>query len=103
MPASASFSIETSCVSVNRDFFIVVSWVNILRKLQLWLSQFTGSVRKGESIFLLSENESTYTPIGTKHSLENTGASPLEMIEKQSGLYLSEDDILRFEDRVGRD
>ena len=59
-------------------------------------------VTKGESTFLLSENESTYIPIGTKHSLENTGASPLEIIEIQSGSYLGEDDIFRFEDRYGR-
>jgi mannose-1-phosphate guanylyltransferase len=60
-------------------------------------------VTKGESNFLLSENESTYIPIGTKHSLENAGASPLEIIEIQSGSYLGEDDIVRFEDRYGRE
>ena len=60
-------------------------------------------VTKGESTFLLSENESTYIPIGTKHSLENTGASPLEIIEIQFGSYLGEDDIVRFEDRYGRE
>ena len=60
-------------------------------------------VTKGESTFLLSENESTYIPIGTKHSLENTGASPLEIIEIQSGSYLGEDDIVRFEDWYGRE
>ena len=60
-------------------------------------------VTKGESNFLLSENESTYIPIGVKHALENAGASLLEIIEIQSGSYLGEDDIVRFEDRYGRE
>ena len=60
-------------------------------------------VTKGESTFLLSENESTYIPIGVKHALENPGASPLEIIEIQSGSYLGEDDIVRFEDWYGRE
>jgi len=51
---------------------------------------------------LLSENQSTYIPIGVVHSLENPGKLPLEMIEVQSGSYLGEDDIVRFEDRYGR-
>lgn len=51
---------------------------------------------------LLKENQSTYIPIGAKHSLENPGDSPLEIIEVQSGGYLGEDDIIRFEDRYGR-
>ena len=60
-------------------------------------------VTKGESTFLLSENESTYIPIGIKHALENPGESLLEIIEIQSGSYLGEDDIVRFEDRYGRE
>jgi mannose-1-phosphate guanylyltransferase len=60
-------------------------------------------VTKGESNFLLSENESTYIPIGVKHALENAGASLLAIIEIQSGSYLGEDDIVRFEDRYGRE
>ena len=56
-------------------------------------------VTKRVSTFLLSENESIYIPIGVKHVLENPGASPLEIIEIQSGSYLGEDDIVRFEDR----
>ena len=55
----------------------------------------------GETI-LLSENQSTYIPIGVVHALENPGKLPLEMIEVQSGSYLGEDDIVRFEDRYGR-
>jgi len=52
---------------------------------------------------LLSENQSTYIPIGVTHRLENPGVLPLEMIEVQSGSYLGEDDIVRFEDTYGRD
>ena len=57
--------------------------------------------RDGES-FLLSENESTYIPLGTTHRLENPGKVPLEIIEVQSGSYLGEDDIVRFDDTYGR-
>ena len=52
----------------------------------------------GEEEFLLSENESTYLPVGITHRLENPGKVPLEVIEVQSGSYLGEDDIVRFED-----
>ena len=62
----------------------------------------TAKVTIGEKTFLLSENESTYIPIGTIHALENPGKIPLEMIEVQTGGYLGEDDIVRFEDRYGR-
>ncbi|MFT7185178.1 MAG: mannose-1-phosphate guanylyltransferase/mannose-6-phosphate isomerase [Pseudohongiellaceae bacterium] len=51
---------------------------------------------------LLCENQSTYIPIGATHRLENPGVLPLEMIEVQSGSYLGEDDIVRFEDTYGR-
>lgn len=56
----------------------------------------------GESVFILHENESTYIPIGEKHRLENPGNIPLEIIEIQSGSYLGEDDIVRFEDVYDR-
>ena len=64
----------------------------------------TGSakVTRGEETFLLSENESTYIPIGVVHALENPGKEPLEIIEIQSGAYLGEDDIVRFSDVYGR-
>ena len=64
----------------------------------------TGSakVTNGDKTFLLSENESTYIPAGVIHSLENPGKLPLELIEVQSGGYLGEDDIVRFEDKYGR-
>ncbi len=62
----------------------------------------TAKVTKGDAVFLVSENESTYIPLGTRHRLENPGRLPLEMIEVQSGSYLGEDDIVRFEDVYGR-
>ncbi len=62
----------------------------------------TARVTRDEEVFLVGENESTYIPVGTKHRLENPGHIPLEMIEVQSGTYLGEDDIVRFDDRYGR-
>ena len=62
----------------------------------------TAKVTKGNKTFLLSENESTYIPIGIVHALENPGKVKLELIEVQSGRYLGEDDIVRFEDLYGR-
>lgn len=62
----------------------------------------TAEVMNGDRTFLLSENESTYIPLGHKHRLANPGRVPLEMIEVQSGTYLGEDDIVRFEDTYGR-
>ncbi|HEU0152042.1 MAG TPA: mannose-1-phosphate guanylyltransferase/mannose-6-phosphate isomerase [Arenimonas sp.] len=55
-----------------------------------------------DKVFLLAENQSTYIPLGSKHRLENPGKVPLELIEVQSGSYLGEDDIVRFEDVYGR-
>jgi mannose-1-phosphate guanylyltransferase/mannose-6-phosphate isomerase len=62
----------------------------------------TASVTRGDEVMLLTENQSTYIPIGTTHSLENRGVIPLEMVEVQTGSYLGEDDIVRFEDLYGR-
>jgi mannose-1-phosphate guanylyltransferase len=62
----------------------------------------TAKVTNGDKTYLVAENESTYIPIGQVHSLENPGKIDLEMIEVQSGSYLGEDDIVRFEDRYGR-
>ena len=59
-------------------------------------------VTKGEEEVLLTENQSTYIPLGVKHRLENPGKTDLELIEVQSGSYLGEDDIVRFEDTYGR-
>jgi len=62
----------------------------------------TARVTRGEETFLLGENQSTFIPLGTVHRLENPGKLPLELIEVQSGGYLGEDDIVRFEDKYGR-
>jgi mannose-6-phosphate isomerase-like protein (cupin superfamily) len=63
----------------------------------------TAKVTCGEKTSTISENESTFIPLGIKHRLENPGKIPLHLIEVQSGSYLSEDDIVRFDDRYRRD
>ncbi|MGB3385338.1 MAG: mannose-1-phosphate guanylyltransferase/mannose-6-phosphate isomerase [Marinomonas sp.] len=62
----------------------------------------TAKVQNGDKEILLTENESTYIPVGVVHALENPGKIPLELVEVQSGSYLGEDDIVRFSDRYGR-
>ena len=62
----------------------------------------TAEVTNGDQVLLLTENQSTYIPLGTVHRLANPGKLPLEIIEVQSGSYLGEDDIVRFEDNYGR-
>ena len=62
----------------------------------------TGKITRGDEVFILSENQSTYIPLGVVHRLENPGKFPLELIEVQSGSYLGEDDIVRLEDVYGR-
>lgn len=62
----------------------------------------TAKITKGDEVLLLSENQSTYIPLGITHRLENPGKIDLEMIEVQSGSYLGEDDIVRFDDQYGR-
>jgi mannose-1-phosphate guanylyltransferase / mannose-6-phosphate isomerase len=63
----------------------------------------TARITRGDEQFLLEENQSTYIPIGVRHRIENPGRIPLHIIEVQSGSYLGEDDIVRFEDRYGRE
>lgn len=62
----------------------------------------TARVTNGDKTYLVTENQSTFIPIGQIHALENPGIIPLELIEVQSGSYLGEDDIVRFEDVYGR-
>jgi mannose-1-phosphate guanylyltransferase / mannose-6-phosphate isomerase len=62
----------------------------------------TARITRGDETFLLEENQSTYIPIGVRHRIENPGKIPVHIIEVQSGSYLGEDDIVRFEDRYGR-
>jgi len=63
----------------------------------------TARITRGDEEFILEENQSTYIPVGVKHRIENPGKIPLQVIEVQSGSYLGEDDIVRFEDRYGRE
>lgn len=63
----------------------------------------TARITCGDKVFLLEENQSTYIPIGERHRIENPGKIPLHIIEVQSGSYLGEDDIVRFDDRYGRE
>lgn len=65
--------------------------------------QGTAEITRGSETLLLSENQSTYIPLGEVHRLSNPGSIPLEIIEVQSGSYLGEDDIVRFDDQYGRD
>jgi len=62
----------------------------------------TAEVTNGEQVILLTENQSTYIPLGQVHRLANPGKVPLEIIEVQSGSYLGEDDIVRYDDHYGR-
>jgi mannose-1-phosphate guanylyltransferase/mannose-6-phosphate isomerase len=64
--------------------------------------QGTARITCDDKTFLLSENESTYIPVGAKHRIENPGMVALHIVEVQSGSYLGEDDIVRFEDNYGR-
>jgi mannose-1-phosphate guanylyltransferase / mannose-6-phosphate isomerase len=64
--------------------------------------QGTAKIRRGDDEMMLTEDQSTYIPLGTAHRLENPGKIPLHLIEVQSGSYLGEDDIVRFEDTYGR-
>lgn len=63
----------------------------------------TARITRGDETFLLEENQSTYIPLGAKHRIANPGKIPLHIIEVQSGTYLGEDDIVRFEDKYGRE
>jgi mannose-1-phosphate guanylyltransferase / mannose-6-phosphate isomerase len=62
----------------------------------------TAEVTNGDKVMMLSENQSTFIPLGQIHRLANPGKVPLEIVEVQSGSYLGEDDIVRFEDTYGR-
>jgi mannose-1-phosphate guanylyltransferase/mannose-6-phosphate isomerase len=62
----------------------------------------TAEITNGDQVITLSENQSTFIPLGQIHRLKNPGTIPLEIIEVQSGSYLGEDDIVRYEDTFGR-
>ncbi|WP_180111889.1 mannose-1-phosphate guanylyltransferase/mannose-6-phosphate isomerase [Acinetobacter sp. YH12136] len=100
------------CIDVGSRYQVKRITVNAKAKLSLQMHHHraehwvvvkgTAKVTKGEEQYYVSENESTFIPLGTLHSLENPGCIPLELIEIQSGSYLGEDDILRFKDEYGR-
>ena len=100
------------CIDHDSRFQVKRITVNVGASLSLQLHhhrsehwivvQGTAKVTCGEKTFLMAENESTYIPLGEKHRLENTGKIPLELIEVQTGSYLGEDDIVRFDDVYGR-
>jgi mannose-1-phosphate guanylyltransferase/mannose-6-phosphate isomerase len=82
-----------ACLSLQMHFHRAEHWVVV---------QGTARVTRGDDVVLLTENQSTYIPPGTRHRLENPGKIPLELIEVQSGSYLGEDDIVRYDDSYGR-
>ena len=100
------------CIDIGERYQVKRITVNPKAKLSLQLHHHraehwvvvkgTAKVINGEKQYYVTENESTFIPLGTMHSLENPGCIPLELIEIQSGSYLSEDDIVRFKDQYGR-
>jgi mannose-1-phosphate guanylyltransferase/mannose-6-phosphate isomerase len=83
-----------ACLSLQMHHHRAEHWVVVMG---------TAKVTRGNEQFLLTENQSTYIPLGVTHRLENPGVLPLEIIEVQSGAYLGEDDIVRFQDNYQRD
>jgi mannose-1-phosphate guanylyltransferase/mannose-6-phosphate isomerase len=83
-----------ACLSLQMHHHRAEHWVVVMG---------TAKVTRGDEQFLLSENQSAYIPLGIVHRLENPGVVPLEIIEVQSGAYLGEDDIVRFQDNYHRD
>ena len=97
--AGARFQVKRICVKPGASLSLQMHH----HRAEHWIVvSGTAQVTKGEEIFLVSENQSTYIPLGITHRLANPGIVPLEMIEVQSGSYLGEDDIVRFEDTYGR-
>lgn len=100
------------CIDIGERYQVKRITVNAKAKLSLQMHHHraehwvvvkgTAKVTKGEEQYYVSENESTFIPLGTLHSLENPGCIPLELIEIQSGSYLGEDDIVRLKDEYGR-
>ncbi|WP_153147598.1 mannose-1-phosphate guanylyltransferase/mannose-6-phosphate isomerase [Dechloromonas sp. H13] len=97
--AGARFQVKRICVKPGASLSLQMHH----HRAEHWVVvSGTAQVTKGEEIFLVSENQSTYIPLGVTHRLKNPGIVPLEMIEVQSGSYLGEDDIVRFDDTYGR-
>ena len=92
---------QVKCITVNPGAKLSVQMHH--HRAEHWVVvSGTAKVTNGEKTYLVTENESTYIPIGQVHALENPGVIPLEMIEVQSGSYLGEDDIVRLQDKYGR-
>ncbi|MDD5434660.1 MAG: mannose-1-phosphate guanylyltransferase/mannose-6-phosphate isomerase [Nitrospira sp.] len=83
-----------ACLSLQMHYHRSEHWVVVAG---------TARVTRGEEVFFINPNESTYIPMETKHRLENPGKIPLQIIEVQNGEYLKEDDIVRFDDEYGRE
>ena len=81
------------CTSMQKHFHRAEHWIVV---------SGTAEVTCGDKTFILSENQSTFIPLGEQHRLRNPGSVPLELIEVQSGIYLGEDDIQRIDDEYGR-
>jgi mannose-1-phosphate guanylyltransferase/mannose-6-phosphate isomerase len=81
------------CTSMQRHFHRAEHWIVV---------SGTAEVTCGDKVFMLTENESTFIPLGSRHRLKNPGTVDLELIEVQSGAYLGEDDIERIDDEYGR-
>ncbi|MDM1344498.1 mannose-1-phosphate guanylyltransferase/mannose-6-phosphate isomerase [Acinetobacter pseudolwoffii] len=100
------------CIDIGQRYQVKRITVNAKAKLSMQLHHHraehwvvvkgTAKVTNGEKQYYVTENESTFIPLGTVHSLENPGCIPLELIEIQSGSYLGEDDIVRLKDNYGR-
>ncbi len=92
---------QVKCITVNPGQKLSVQMHH--HRAEHWIVvSGTAKVQIGDKEILLTENQSTYIPLGVVHALENPGKIPLELIEVQSGAYLGEDDIVRFSDRYGR-
>lgn len=92
---------QVKCITVNPGQKLSVQMHH--HRAEHWIVvSGTAKVQIGDKEVLLTENQSTYIPLGVVHALENPGKIPLELIEVQSGAYLGEDDIVRFSDRYGR-
>ena len=87
------YQVKRECLSTQMHHHRAEHWVVVAG---------TAKVTCGERTFFVTENESTFIPIGTVHTLENPGKIPLEVIEIQSGVYLGDDDIVRLSDKYGR-
>lgn len=97
---------EGKCFKVKRIHVVPGASLSLQKHYQRaehWIVvKGTAEVTCGDNVFTLTENQSTYIPLGEVHRLANPGKTPLEIIEVQSGTYFGEDDIVRFEDKYGR-